>query len=128
MIFTIEPSSPIPIYRQLVDQVIYRIAAEELCDGDQLPSIRSLATELRINPNTVIKSYKELEHLGFATSRHGKGYFITDEGTKPLLDRWRRDALEKLRLSASRALSVGIRLEEIRRIVEEVLVKGGSHD
>ena len=61
MIIQIDPSNSVPIYRQIMEQIIYRIAAGELLPGDQLPSIRRLSTSLRINPNTVIKSYRELE-------------------------------------------------------------------
>ena len=74
MILRVDPGLPAPLYRQITDQVIYRIAAGEIREGEQLPSIRRLATELRINPNTVIKAYRELELRGFAASRHGKGF------------------------------------------------------
>ena len=121
MSFIIDPANPIPIYRQIVDQVIYRIASRELSDGDQLPSIRFLSTNLRINPNTVIKAYRELELLGFASSHHGKGYFVAAGGVDPARTEWRRQVLEDLRQAVNRAVEMGIPAARLRQVVEEAL-------
>ena len=128
MILTIDPASPVPMYRQLADQVIYRLASGELADGDQLPSIRSVSTALRINPNTVIKAYRELEHLGFSASHHGKGYFVTGGSLGSARASWRDRALEVLREAADRAVSVGVTPETIRKVVESVISGGGNHE
>ena len=66
-----------PLYRQLVDAVAERILDGSLADGVQLPSVRELAMELRINPNTVARAYRELENDGFVTSQRGKGVFVS---------------------------------------------------
>lgn len=123
MSFIIDPANPIPIYRQIVDQVIYRIASRELSDGDQLPSIRFLSTDLRINPNTVIKAYRELELLGFASSHHGKGYFVAAGGVDPARTEWRRQVLEDLRQAVSRAVEMGIPAARLRQVVEDALAE-----
>ncbi len=126
MSFTIDTASPVAIYRQIVDQVIYRIAAAELRDGDQLPSIRSLSTDLRINPNTVIKAYRELELLGFAASSHGRGYFVSAGGADPARAEWRRQALESLRRAILDGLAMGITPEVLRTTVDKALAEGGA--
>ena len=125
MIFNVDPAGPVPIYRQIVDQAIYRIAEGELTHGDQLPSIRSLSLELRVNPNTVIKAYRELEHSGFAASRHGKGYFVSGNSVDPVQSSWQGPLLATLRQSVIKAVSTGVRPEIIRAAVEQAIRKGG---
>ena len=66
------------IYRQIVEQVKYKVASGELSPGQRLPSIRELAKQLKINPRTVVKSYEELRSAGLAVMRQGQGVFITD--------------------------------------------------
>ncbi len=74
--FTLDPRSGVPIYRQIQDQIRYGIASGRLCPGEQLPTVRSLAVELKVNPNTVIKAYSELERQGVLTTEQGSGTFI----------------------------------------------------
>ena len=69
--------STTPIYRQLVDQIRLAILRGRLAPGDQLPSVRSLAVTVVINPNTVARAYGELTRDGFIVSQQGKGYFVT---------------------------------------------------
>src|ERR1700747_733644 len=69
--------SGVPVYRQIIDQVIGGIAACTLKTGDQLPTVRQLAVDLSINPNTVIRAYRELEIRGVLTTHQGTGTFIT---------------------------------------------------
>ena len=77
MIFRPNPSSGVPIYLQLMEQVKHSIETGALRPGDQLPGIRPLAEELVINPNTVAKAYRELEHEGILELRHGAGAFVS---------------------------------------------------
>lgn len=78
MAFTIRivPGSTVPIYRQIVDQVARGIASGDLSVGESVPSVRQLARELIINPNTVAKAYAELVDSGFLDTQAGKGYFV----------------------------------------------------
>lgn len=78
MWYHIDPSSGTPIYRQLVDQVRQAVASGVLRAGDKLPSVRDLAVELAVNPNTVAKAYQELERDGVIETPRGKGSFIAD--------------------------------------------------
>ena len=64
--FRLDLHSGVPVYRQIIDQVIGGIAAGALVSGDQLPTVRQLAVDLSINPNTVIRAYRELEKIGRA--------------------------------------------------------------
>jgi len=68
--------SGVPVYRQIMDQVLAGIASGRLASGDQLPTVRQLAVDLSINPNTVIRAYRELEIRGFLDTHQGSGTFI----------------------------------------------------
>jgi len=70
--------SPLPIYRQIVDQVRHAVASGAQRPGDQLPSVRALAEQLVVNPNTVVRAYNELARDGVIEARHGRGYFVSD--------------------------------------------------
>lgn len=74
--FMLDPKSGIPFYRQIIDQIRYGIATGRLAIGEQLPTARSLAVELKINLNTVIKAYKELEIQNILETQQGTGTFI----------------------------------------------------
>ncbi|KNH37659.1 GntR family transcriptional regulator [Exiguobacterium acetylicum] len=76
--FTVDPKSPLPIYEQLVTQIIRSIARGLLRSGEQMPSVRELAGTLLVNPNTVSRAYQELESRNFIVTMRGKGSFISD--------------------------------------------------
>jgi len=115
------PSSGVPIYLQLMEQVKHAIETGAVRPGEQLPGIRPLAEELVINPNTVAKAYRELEHEGVIELRQGAGAFVSDKApTKKDADRLRAahaivaSAIEKLRAR-------GITDDEMRRLFEAEL-------
>ena len=114
-------SSGVPIYLQLMEQVKHAIETGALRSGEQLPGMRPLAEELVINPNTVAKAYRELEHEGVIELRHGAGAFVSENaGAKKLTDKLRAGqaivaaAVEKLRARS-------VTDEEIRRLFEAEL-------
>ena len=118
MLFRPNPASGVPIYLQLMEQVKHSIETGALRPGDQLPGIRPLAEQLVINPNTVAKAYRELEHEGVVELRQGAGAFVSANGrAKQLTDRMKTAqtvvaaAIDKLR-------DRGITDEEIRRMFE----------
>jgi GntR family transcriptional regulator len=97
--FRLDPSSGVPTYMQLVQQVRHAVQYGILRPGDQLPTAREVVEDLAINPNTVLKAYRELERQGFAHGRPGAGTFIDPDAPEPLeravhtplrraLDRW----------------------------------------
>src|SRR5438874_3457848 len=90
MLFRPNPSSGVPIYLQLMEQVKHGIETGALRPGEQLPGIRPLAEELVVNPNTVAKAYRELEHEGVIELRQGAGAFVSgNAGAKELTDKVR---------------------------------------
>jgi GntR family transcriptional regulator len=94
--FHLNPKSGVPIYRQIQDQIRYGIASGLLEPGEQLPTVRALAVELEVNPNTVIKAYTELERAGIITTEQGSGTFVAPTMPHPLSDEERRAKLEGL--------------------------------
>ena len=77
--FSLDPKSGVPIYRQIQDQVRYGIASGRLRPGEQLPTVRALAVDLSVNPNTVIKAYTELERQGVLATEQGSGTFVAPQ-------------------------------------------------
>ena len=75
--WSLEFHSGIPVYMQIMHHVQAAVADGRLKAGDQLPTIRALREKLDVNPNTVAKAYRELQHLGIITAEHGSGYFVT---------------------------------------------------
>src|SRR5262249_12853834 len=77
----LSPRDGLPIYRQIVNQVKYLVAAGRIAPGEELPPIRTLAEQLVINPNTVARAYLELERAGLVNKRHGSGTYVSDAGS-----------------------------------------------
>jgi GntR family transcriptional regulator len=84
----IDQRSGVPVYRQIIDQVLGGVAAGKLRAGDQLPTVRQLAVDLAINPNTVVRAYRELEIREVLSTQQGTGTFLTDK--KPAVDELER--------------------------------------
>src|ERR671935_3058351 len=80
--FRLDLRSGVPVYRQIIDQVLGGIASGALSPGDQLPTVRQLAVDLAINPNTVVRAYRELEIRGVLDTQQGTGTFIADRKIK----------------------------------------------
>ncbi|NNN00602.1 MAG: GntR family transcriptional regulator [Acidimicrobiaceae bacterium] len=119
--FRLEPRSGIAPYRQLVDQVRQAIEFGRLRSGDQLPSVREVVTQVTINPNTVHRAYRELEHLGLAEGRLGLGTFITQNPDAHTTAVGYAELSRQLQLWAHRARAAGLvdddMLELLRRIL-----------
>jgi len=81
--FHLDLKSGVPVYRQIIDQVFGAIASGGLIGGDQLPTVRQLAVDLSINPNTVVRAYRELEIRGIVTTQQGIGTFVTPHHVQP---------------------------------------------
>jgi GntR family transcriptional regulator len=76
---SIDPRSGVPLYRQIIDQTLLAIAAGDLKPGQRLPTVRRLAVDLHVNPNTVSRAYRELEIRGIVTTHRGTGTFVATE-------------------------------------------------
>src|SRR6185369_15189276 len=118
MLLRPNPSSGVPIYLQLMEQVKHAIETGALRPGDQLPGIRPLAEELVINPNTVAKVYRELEHEGVIELRHGAGAFVSPNARAKKLTDKLRAGQAIVAAAIERLHARGLSDEEIRRLFE----------
>jgi GntR family transcriptional regulator len=119
MDFTIQTSSPEPIYRQLVRQVKRAVAIGSLEPGDPLPSVRELAQRLVVNPNTVAQAYRELGRQGVVVTRRGVGTFVAERRdvlSEPEKRRILREGLERV---ITEAAHLGVSRRELRELLEE---------
>ncbi len=112
--YSIDSRSAIPVYEQLKRQIVLHIVSGRLDDGEKLPSIRELAAALRINPNTVAKTYRQLETDGFVTSRKGLGVFIS-AGARELRSDRNEIFKELTDEYLSKAASLGLNADEIMK-------------
>jgi len=112
--FHLDLHTGVPVYRQIVDQVRGAIAAGALRAGDQLPTVRQLAVDLEINPNTVVRAYRELEYDGLLETHQGTGTFISDQKiVRPGNERQRQ--LEQIVSDAiSRAGAAGFTIQDLQ--------------
>jgi len=109
---SIDRGSGVPLYRQLIERIWAGIAGGELPPGSQLPTVRSLAVDLAINPNTVVRAYRELEIQGVLETQQGTGTFIAERPQKPPIDRDRE--LDELCLNwLARAAEKGFEIGDI---------------
>lgn len=124
--FRLDQQSGVPAYRQIIDQVTSGIAAGALAAGDQLPTVRQLAVDLSINPNTVIRAYRELEIRGVVDTQQGTGTFIsTQEFQSDDADRQRR-LNQLIGEFMSRAGSSGFTVEELIEGLQKLTVGTGK--
>jgi GntR family transcriptional regulator len=126
MLLRPNPSSGVPIYLQLMEQVKHSIETGALRPGEQLPGIRPLAEELVINPNTVAKAYRELEHAGVIELRHGAGAFVASNGRAKTTTDTLRAGQTQVDAAVERLRGRGVSDEEIRRLFEAALAKSGG--
>ena len=114
--------SGLPIYKQIVNQVQAQVASGILKPGDQLPTVRALAEELRVNFNTVARAYRILDEARIISTQQGRGTYITESPPPTVSERLRRESLEAL---TQRFISEAMRLEfsktEIRQMVSDQL-------
>src|SRR5689334_17736061 len=103
--FRLDPASGVPVYRQLIDQVTGGMASGTLAGGDQLPTVRQVAVDLSINPNTVVRAYRELEIRGVLETQQGTGTFVSYRKVK-------RDEVERER--------------QLNQIVSEFVARAGA--
>ena len=113
----IDYTSRQPITAQIRDQMVRLITSGALKPGDWLPSVRQLATDLSINPNTIQRAYSELERTGFLYTVKGKGNYVAYSDS--LKDVRKQEILEKLRDLKKEALSMGMTVKELTEFLEQ---------
>ena len=123
MFFKPNASSGVPIYVQLMEQVKHAIETGALRAGEQLPAIRKVAEELVINPNTVAKVYRELEHEGVIELRQGSGAFVAERRRAQARAAPMIDARPVIRNAVARLVALGLNEEVMRRLFEAELTR-----
>ena len=114
-------SSMVPIYEQLMEQIKSDIIQSELKEGEALPSVRTLAGELRISALTVKKAYDKLEEEGFVTTVHGKGTYVSASDKQLALEARKKAIEDDFDKVIDRALSMGMKKKEISEVVKLIL-------
>jgi len=124
--FGLDPRSGVPVYRQLMDQVLGAMAGGGLAPGDQLPTVRQVAVDLSINPNTVVRAYRELEIRGTIETQQGTGTFVSHQKVK-------RDDVERQRQLAqlvgdfvARAGAAGFTVDDLLEQLEDRRADNGK--
>jgi GntR family transcriptional regulator len=124
--FHLDLHSGVPVYRQIIDQIVGGVATGSLAGGDQLPTVRQLAVDLSINPNTVIRAYRELEIRGLLETQQGTGTFISHQKVQ-------RDSAERQRRLnqligefVARAGSDGFAIDELIEQLQDIQTEAGK--
>jgi GntR family transcriptional regulator len=111
----IDPDSAVPIYLQIVHSIKHQVATGRLKPGEQLPTVRELATSLRINPNTVARAYDQLDSDTVITTQQGRGTYVREHPNEAHLTQIRQEQLKALMEGIiSKALSMGYTTQEVR--------------
>lgn len=119
--FDIDLQSRTPIYEQLYKRVVELTVKKQLCPNDKLPSVRELAKELGVNPNTVSKAFQNLERDGIIYSLAGRGSFISDKNG----DIIKQNAADNFKTAAKEAMTAGLSSDEMTDIVNKVFQDRG---
>jgi GntR family transcriptional regulator len=115
MNFRLNSKSDLPIYGQIVERVRHAVATGELQPGQQLPTVRALAVELRVNANTVARAYDELDRAGVISTQQGRGTYIAERPDDAQLSAHRREALRAIvHRAVLQALSLGYSPDEVQ--------------
>lgn len=117
MYFHIEDGSGVPVYLQLKEQVLHAISRGRLKPGDQLPTVREVAVDLTINPNTVNRAYAELEREGMLSSHRGRGTFVSEAGKRADVSTQETRLADIARRALGEARSYGFAPKDVLRAV-----------
>jgi GntR family transcriptional regulator len=117
--FRLDPRSGVPVYRQIIDQVMGGMAAGILAGGHQLPTVRQVAVDLAINPNTVVRAYRELEIRGVLETQQGTGTFISYQKVKRDDGERQRQLAQLVGEFVARAGAAGFTIEDLLEQLRE---------
>jgi len=118
--FRLDAHSGVPVYRQLIDQVQAAIASGALAVGDQLPTVRQVAVDLAINPNTVMRAYREMEIRGLLDTQQGMGTFIANKKVEYSKDERDRKLGQLVGEFVSRAGATGFTLKQLMKALRDL--------
>ncbi len=120
----LDPDSAVPIYLQIVHTIKHQVATGRLKPGEQLPTVRELATNLRINPNTVARAYDQLDGDNVITTQQGRGTYVREHPDQAHLARVRQEQLKALMDGVvGKALSMGYTLDEVREAFDAQMTR-----
>lgn len=120
----LNPRSPIPLYEQIANRVRLAIASGELGPATALPSVRQLATQLRVNPATVVQAYRDLETEGFVEMRQGAGTFVREVAPQARARERARQAVALVREMLAQAGRLGVSRQDLQAAVAEEIGVG----
>jgi GntR family transcriptional regulator len=121
MVLSVQPQSPVPIYEQIVAQIIFSVAAGGLTPGSLIPSVRDLAQRLLVHPNTVARAFQELERRGVVTAKRGVGMEVTSEAHKICRDERHEIVRSQIREALRAAVASALPAEAICKLVDDEL-------
>lgn len=122
MIIEIDLTNHTPIYLQVMSQVKHAVAAGDMQPGDQLPTVRQLAADLRVNFNTIARAYRMLDEEGIISTQHGRGTFILEPASERDSERLRRQDLQLLAAGLiEEAQKLGFTVEEVREQIDQTM-------
>jgi len=121
VVWRVDPSDGEPVFAQIVRSVKRAVATGALGPGDRLPSVRELAKELVINPNTIAKAFRALEAEGVTVSRRGAGTFVAERRVFVRAAERRRRLREALEAALADAVHLGLSEAEVRRVFDDAL-------
>ena len=124
--FQVDLASGVPIYEQLINNVVRLASYGVIKSGDKLPPVRVLAAQLGVNPNTVAKAYRELEQMGYVYTVVGSGSYVKENAEQHVFRK--KIALDEFRKACVQAFALGIAKQELFDSVEEVFKGGDSVD
>ena len=115
----VRPDSSVPIYEQIVSQVVFAVAAGDIRTGDEVLSVRELAQQLVLNPNTVARAYQELEKSGVLEPRRGLKMVVSTDGPKRCRERRKEIVRGRVREALREAASAGLSADDVHGIVDD---------
>src|SRR5262245_26346898 len=127
MLFDVRQDSTVPIYEQIVNQIIFGVASGSLVTGELIPSVRELAVKLTVHPNTVARAFMELERKGVLHAKRGRGMEVTSEASALCREERRSIVRERIRDALREAVSSALEPEAIRKLVEEELHRANGY-
>jgi GntR family transcriptional regulator len=122
-VLTVDPRSGVPIYLQIVEQIKRSVALGVLQGGEQLPTVKQLALDLTVNPNTVARAYRDLEREQVIETAAGRGSFVRDNGPAESPKVAAEIGADALDVALREAKSVGLGRDEVRALFESALAR-----
>ncbi len=119
MRITVRPDSPVPIYEQIVSQVVFAVAAGDVRAGEEIESVREVAKRLVVNPNTVARAYQELEKAGVLEARRGQKMVIAADGPRWCREQRKEIVRGRVREALREAAAAGLSAADVHQLVDD---------